>query len=109
MVRRIQADLRRGDVSPEDAREHLLTLSAIYGNCLQESIEADMAYNAVLLAQLDSAEKANRATIRAQSTPEYQRVREAKAVEKLVLTMTQSLKKVLASHMEDMKMAGYQR
>lgn len=104
-VKRIQAEVRPGDLSPELARERLLTLSALYGNILDEMAAADAAYAHVLLAHLDSDEAANRAKIRAETSPEYARVREAKNTEKLVQELTRALKYYLRSQEEEMRLS----
>ena len=65
-VRSIQDKLRPGsDLTPGQASEYRLHLSALLGNCLQEILDADLAYNRVLLTHLDGSEAANRAKIRA--------------------------------------------
>lgn len=105
MVRDIQIELRGGDVLPSRAREMLIELTALSGNCSAEMREADADYNAVQLRLLDSEEAANRATIRAKATPEYARAREATDTYKLVLEMIRSLKKVLSSIEQEMRLA----
>ena len=104
-VKRIQVELRQGDLEPTQAREHLVTLSALYGNVLQEIREADAAYAYVLLAHLESSEKANRAKIRAETSPEYQRKQEDRDTRELVQEMTRSLKYYLRSQEEELRLA----
>lgn len=105
MVARIQGELRKGGLEPDQAREYLITLSALYGNILDEIAAADEAYATVLLQHLDSNEAANRAKIRAEITPEFKRLREARNTEKLVEQMTRSLKYYLRSQEEEMRLA----
>jgi hypothetical protein len=105
MVADIQHEMRAGDVDPSRARELLIELTALYGNCATEQREADAEFNAVLLKYLDSDEAANKAKIRAQVTPEYRRAREAKDTLALVLEMIRSLKTVLKSVEEEMRLA----
>lgn len=104
-VTKIQSELLIGALEPDQAREHLLTLSALYGNCLQAIREADAAYAVVLLGYLDTAESANRAKIRAETSEEYRRRQEARDTEKLVQEMTRSLKYYLRSQEEEMRLA----
>jgi hypothetical protein len=54
---------------------------------------------------LQSDEAANRARIRAEVTPEYQRARAAKDTEKLVLELIRSCKKYLSSLDEEMRLS----
>lgn len=105
MIAAIQAEMRSGEVAPVRARELLIELTALSGNCSTEMRAADAAYNAVLLAHLDGTEAANRAKIRAAATPEYQRMREAKDTWALVVEMIRSLKTVIKSVEEEMRLA----
>lgn len=106
MVARIQGDLRTGALEPDMAREHLIQLTALLGNCLQEIRDADAAYAHVLLAHLESSEKANRAKIKAETSPEYQRKQEARDTRTLVEEMARSLKYYLRSQEEEMRLSG---
>lgn len=105
LVKRIQADVRSGELHPETARTHLLKLSALHGNVLEEIREADAEYAMVLLAHLESSEKANRAKIRAEISPEYRRKQEARDTRELVQEMVRSLKYYLRSQEEEMRLA----
>jgi hypothetical protein len=102
MVRAIQVEVRGGDLPPDRAREVLNTLTSLMGNCLDELRDADMAYNITLLKHLDADEAANRAKIRAATTPEYARMREAKDTLTLVVEMIRSNKTILKSQQEEM-------
>jgi hypothetical protein len=104
MVRDIQDEVRGGDLPPDRARIVLNTLTSLMGNCLSELREADMAFNVVLLKHLDTDEAANRAKIRAETTPEYARKREARDTLTLVTEMTRALKVVLRSQEEEMRL-----
>lgn len=105
LVKRIQGDLRQGALEPDRARENLITLSALYGNCLEDIREADAAYATVLLGCLESSEKANRAKIRAETSPEHCRKQEARDTKELVLEMIGALKYLLRSLEEEMRLA----
>lgn len=105
-VSEIQKALRDEDVAPVTAREHLTTLTALIGNCNAELRSAEMAYNQRLLVELNADGPANRARIRAQTTDEYARLREAKDTQALVVEMVRSLKTVLRSIYTEM---GLQR
>lgn len=104
-IREIQAELRDGALTPDLARESLVTLTALLGNVNDEQRAADAAYKAVLLACLDGGEAANRARIRAEVSPEYQRAREAKDTGTLVVEMIRSCKAYLRSLDEEMRLA----
>ena len=105
MVRRIQGELRQGALTPDLTREALVMLTALLGNVNDEQRVADAAYKAVLLAYLESDEAANRARIRAEVSPEYQRAREAKDTREVVVEMIRSCKAYLRSLDEEMRLA----
>lgn len=92
LIESYRREIRDTDLQPDRAAELLTKLSALYGNVNDEIREADMDYNVVLLKHLEGEEAANRAKIRAQTTPEYMRAREAKDTLKVVDEMTRSLK-----------------
>ena len=105
-MRSIQDKLRPGsDLAPADAREYRLNLSSLLGNCLQEILDADIAYNRVLLTHLDGSEAASRAKIRAETTPEFIRRQEARNTEKLVVEMSRALNKFIDSQTAEMHLA----
>lgn len=93
----IQREFRDGAITPDMARESLVTLTALYGNVLDEQRAADHAFKVVLLDALRVHTKANRAQIEAEVSPEYQRAREAKDCESLVTEMIRSCKVYLKS------------
>ena len=108
-VKAIQAEARNaGDLQPDRAAELLMTLSALIGNVCDEIRAADAAYAIVLLACLDSEEKANRARIRAETSPEYQRKREARDTKELVVELARSLKYFLKCKSDEYAMSRHQ-
>lgn len=103
LVREMQAEIRDGaDLQPDRAAELLTRLTALLGNCNDEIREADGDYALVLLKCLDSDEAANRAKIRAETTPEYQRKREARDTKELCVELIRSLKYFLKAKAEEM-------
>jgi hypothetical protein len=105
MVRMIQVEVRdTPDLQLDRAAELLNRLTAILGNCNDQIREADLAYAEVLIKLLDSEEAANRAKIRAETTPEYQRKREARDTKELAVELTRSLKYFLRSKEEEMRL-----
>lgn len=106
LVRDIQREVREtADLQPDRAAELLTRLSALLGNISDEIREADMAFNVVLLQHLESEEAANRAKIRAQTTPEYQRQREAKDLQTLAVELIRSLKYFLRVKSEEARLS----
>ena len=96
-VKAIQTQIGQESVAPEIVRQSLLTLTALLGNVNAEQREADHEYKLVLLGCLQGDEAANRARIRAEVTPQYQRAREAKDTHELVTEMIRSCKTYLKS------------
>ena len=80
------------DLLPGRAAELLCELSALIGNISNEILKYDLAYNKILLQYLESEEKANRAKIRAEISPEYQTKQEARNLKELTNDLIRSLK-----------------
>lgn len=104
-IRKIQVELRDGALTPDMARESLVTLTAMLGNVADEMRAADADYKRVLLDAMRSESKANRARIVAETSPEYARAREAKDTERLVVEMMRSCRAYLRSLDEEMRLA----
>jgi hypothetical protein len=104
-ISKIQKNLRDGALTPDVARESLVQLTALLGNVNDEQRHADHEYKLVLLGCLQGDEAANRARIRAEVTPQYQRLREAKDTADLVVEMIRSCKAYLRSLDEEMRLA----
>lgn len=104
MIAAIQDELLT-DLQPTRAAELLVKGTSLLGNCATEIREADAAYAGVLLQHLESEEAANRAKIRAETTPAYLRKREARDTQALLLEMIRSLKYFLRVQEEEMKLS----
>lgn len=107
LVHDIQVELRPGpaDLLPGRAARMLTELSALLGNINDEIREADVEYSCVLLAELEKEQAANRAKIRAETSVEYVRKREARDTKELALEMIRSLKYFLRSQEEEMRLS----
>lgn len=103
-VKAIQKDLRDGALTPNIARESLVELTALMGNVNDELRAADVRYKRVLLTLLKQHEKANRARIEAETTPEYLRARATKDLHSLVIEMVRSCRTYLRSLDEEMRL-----
>jgi len=104
-VKRIQHELISGDVMPSRARELLMMLTGLLGNCQAEVTRSTGAYTRVLAECLDAEKKANRARIRAEMTPEFSAQEEAKNTHALVVEMIRSLKVILKSIEEEIRLS----
>jgi hypothetical protein len=97
-----QAEVRNSaDLLPDRAAEILAELSSLLGNINDEIRRRDVEYNRVLLACLESEEKANRAKIRAETTPEYIAKREARDTREVSIEMIRSLKYFLTAKKDE--------
>lgn len=104
-VAEIQIEMRDTPVDPTRACELLSTLTALLGNCNDEIRIADQDYAALLLKHLESSEAANRARIRAETSPEFERKRTARDTKELVVELVRSLKYLLRSTQEEMRLS----
>lgn len=104
MVESIRREIRDTDLTPERASALAAKLTALMGNCSDEQRAADMAYKRVLLDCLSRHEKANRARIEAEVSPEFERAREAKDTFNVVVEMIRSLRQILRTAAEEMRM-----
>lgn len=105
LVAEMQRELRTTSLEPERVSEMLGKLTALIGNCSDEMREADVHYNIVLLRYLDADEAANRARIRAETSPEYLRKRQAKDTKELVVEMVRSLKEISRAKREELQLS----
>lgn len=105
-IRLIQVEVRdTADLQPDRAADLLNRLASLIGNCNDEIREADCAYAEVLLKCLDSEEAASRAKIRAETSLEYRRRREARDTKELAETLIGTLKYFLRSKESEMRLA----
>jgi hypothetical protein len=110
IVRLIQVEIQdTPDLLPDRAAELLNKLSAILGNINDQIREADLAYSNVLLVHLESEEKANRAKIRAETTPEFIKKREARDTRELAIELIRSLKYYLNAKRDEFRYSGAQQ
>ncbi len=106
MISEIQREVRdTADLLPSRAADLLTRLTALMGNTNDEIREADHAYAVVLLRFLAADEAANRARIRAETSTEYLRKREARDTKELVIELVRSLKYFLKSKEEEMRLS----
>lgn len=106
LVLSLQQEVRdTADLSPSRAAEILLKLTALLGNVNDEIRLADHGYAIVLLRFLEADEAANRAKIRAETSTEYLRRREARDTKELVVELIRSLKYQLRAVEEEMRLS----
>ena len=106
LIEGYRREVRDTDLPPIRAAEVLTRLTALMGNVLSEIREAEMNFNVVLLGHLDTEKAANRARLRAQTTPEYTRMKEAKDTHVVLVEMIRSLRQVLRTQAEEMRLSS---
>lgn len=107
MVLEIQAEILNNELYPQRAAELLTKLSALMGNILEEIRVRDVEYNKVLLKHLESEEKANRAKIRAEVSPEYEAKRKAQNIRDVTEEMIRSLKYMLRAKEDEYRNSNF--
>jgi hypothetical protein len=100
----IQKTLAEGALTPDLARESLVTLTALLGNVNDEVRRTDHDYKLVLLGCMKGQKAAARAKIEAETSQQYLRAREASDTADLVLEMIRSLKKYMESLSNEMRL-----
>jgi hypothetical protein len=109
LVRSYQREIQQTpDLLPDRAADLLNKLASLIGNVNDEIREADAVYAQHLLQCLDSEEKANRAKIRAEISPEFQRRQEARDTKELVIELSRSLKYYLRAKADELQLARHQ-
>ena len=103
-----QNEILRGNLLPQRAAEMMTELSAVIGNLNDEITKRDMEYNKVLLEHYDREATANRAKIKAGTTPEYEAMRTARNIKELAVELIRSLKYFLKSAEEERQTSRYQ-
>lgn len=94
-----------GEMTPALARNSLVQLTGLLGLAAEHLRECDLAYKRVLSSKLHEFDKANRATIDAETTDEYASFREAKDVHESIKQMIVSCRAYLRSLDEEMRLA----
>lgn len=105
MVADIQREMLKGDLVPSRASDLLVESTALIANCSAEIREAEAAFNVKYLAILHTEAKANRAKIFAEATEEWRRLREARDTEKFLDKVIGSIKYVLRTAENEMRLA----
>jgi hypothetical protein len=105
LIRNMQREIRDGsDLSMDRAAELLTKLTALLGNVNDEIRQADADYAGVLLQHLETEEAVNRAKVRAELSPEYQRKREARDLKELTVELIRGLKFYLRSKQDELRL-----
>lgn len=106
MVWAMQGEILKGELLPMRAAALLMRLTALMGNAAQEIRERDAIYANVLLALLKSSLKASHAKIEAETTAAFKWRQEARDTKELIVELTRSLKYLLRTAEEEMRMSG---
>jgi len=105
-VAAIQREAAGDDLMPSRAAELLTKLAAaLLPSCNADIRNADMKYNLVYKTCLETVDKANRAKIVAECSPEFEKKREARDRKEEVEALIASLKYYLRSYENEMRLA----
>jgi len=85
----------------QERAEILAELSALLSSINDEIRKRDVEYNLILLQALESENKANSAKIKAQTSEEYIKMREARDAKEVAVEMIRSLKYFLTSKKDE--------
>jgi hypothetical protein len=105
LVAMIQAEIAQGNMAPVRATHLLNQLSALTGNIAAHVLGCEMAYNTVFAELLTEHGKENRAKVHAKTTTTYGDWQAALNDAKLVETLIASLKYLLRSAENEMRMS----
>ena len=103
-VHLFEREIRSGDLTPGRASEMLVEATSLLSTVLTEIREADVCYAEELLHCLDVEEAASRAKIRAETSAQYLRKREARDTQTVLVELIRSLKLVLRVQTEEMRL-----
>jgi hypothetical protein len=108
LIRACQKEIRdTQDLLPDRAAELLIKLTALLGNCADEIRVCDHDYSVVLLSHLEIEKHANRARIKAEISPAFQRRQEARDVKELAVDLVRSLKYYLRTKAEEQQLSRH--
>lgn len=103
MILVYQKEILNKDLQPDRAAEILTEISALLGNINDEIRIADCEYANILLNCLTQETKANRAKIRAEISPQYERKRIARDMKELAIEIIRSLKYFLRAKEDELR------
>lgn len=104
-IKAIQAQMMLGTFTTPVVRDNLIHLTGLLGEVQREHREADFEYNLVLDA-LTTELNATKGKVRAATTSQWQRAREAADTEDLVRQMIMGSKKYLESLDTEARVGG---
>jgi hypothetical protein len=105
-IQSYQSEILKGNLMPQRAAEILTEMSALLGNINEEITQRDIAYNKILLKELDLEKSANKAKIKAGITEEYEAMRTARNTEKVAIEVIRGLKYYLKSREEEFRQSN---
>ena len=106
MVKAIQGEMLRGNVSPARAADCTVQLAALLGNVSQEIVAANHDYSVVRRTLFRTLGTASAAKIEAEATEEFKRKAEAEAMKGDVQELINALKSLTRVATEEMRLSG---
>ena len=105
MVKAIQLEMLKGNVSPSRAADCSVQLAALLGNCSQEIVAANHDYSVVRRTLFRSLGTASAAKIEGEATDEFKRKAEAEATKGDVQELINALKALTRVATEEMRLS----
>lgn len=102
---RILGNAKDDSLLPHQLADILVRLTGLYPSIVQEVTASDIAFKAVLLAELQQEQAASRARIKAENSEAYRRWRGAKDLESICVEAIRTYKKVLQTKSEEKRQA----
>lgn len=105
LVKAIQQEMLKGNVSPARAADCTVQLAALLGNCSSEIVAANHDYSVVRRTLFRSLGTASAAKIEGEATDEFKRKAEAEAVKGDVQELVNALKSLTRVATEEMRLS----
>lgn len=105
LVKAIQVEMLKGNVTPARAADCTVQLAALLGNCSQEIVAANHDYSVVRRTLFRSLGSASGAKIEGEATDEFKRKAEAEAVKGDVQELINALKALGRVATEEMRLS----
>ena len=108
LIGKYAKEVYQSNYTPDRALQILGELASLEGNVIDFANKCELAYNLRLQKCYEAEEKANRAKLMANTSPEYKAYLEAKALLKLVSGLQSSLKYFARAKEEEKRNARFQ-
>jgi uncharacterized protein YlzI (FlbEa/FlbD family) len=99
----LRNEIQDGNLDPYRVSEMLVELTSLFANANEEVIDASLEYNRKLLVISEDSESVAKAKLKAETTEEWRRKRQAENLKEWCVEMIRSLKYFIKSKIEELK------